>query len=114
MFVRYDKYMKATGLWDDFDPITALARRIEYARESDPDAYQGARFNKLYVDEVQDYTQAEIAVFFYICGPGDLFLAGDPAQSVVEGVEFRFEEIRRGKLLPRAIYNAYVSLLLEE
>ena len=46
------------------------------------------------MDEVQDYTQAEIAVFFFMCGPGDLFLAGDPAQSVVEGVEFRFEEIR--------------------
>lgn len=27
-------------------------------------------------------------------GPGALFLAGDPAQSVVEGTDFRFEEIR--------------------
>ncbi len=27
-------------------------------------------------------------------GPGSLFLAGDPAQSVVEGTDFRFEEIR--------------------
>lgn len=33
-------------------------------------------------------------MFLYLCGPGDLFLAGDPAESVVEGVEFRFEEIR--------------------
>ena len=33
-------------------------------------------------------------MFFYLCGPADLFLAGDRAQSVVEGVEFRFEEIR--------------------
>jgi hypothetical protein len=74
--------------------ITALAHRLEYARVSDPNVYQEVRYNKLYVDEVQDYTQAEIAVFFYLCGPGDLFLAGDPAQSVVEGVEFRFEEIR--------------------
>ena len=65
-----------------------------HARASDSVAYQDVRYNKLYVDEVQDYTQAEIAVFFYLCGPGDLFLAGDPAQSVVEGVEFRFEEIR--------------------
>ena len=28
-----------------------------------------------------------------MCGPGDLFLAGDLAQSVVEGVEFHFEEM---------------------
>ena len=27
-------------------------------------------------------------------GPGALFLAGDPAQSVVEGIDFRFEDIR--------------------
>lgn len=44
--------------------------------------------------EVQDYTQVEILLFFYIGGPGALFLAGDPAQSVVEGTDFRFEEIR--------------------
>ncbi len=29
-----------------------------------------------------------------LSGPNDLFLAGDPAQSVVEGVTFRFEEVR--------------------
>jgi superfamily I DNA/RNA helicase len=44
--------------------------------------------SKVYVDEVQDYTQAEILLFFKLSGPGDLFLGGDPAQSVVEGVEF--------------------------
>lgn len=45
--------------------------------------------------EVQDYTQVEILLFFYISGgPGALFLAGDPAQSVVERTDFRFEEIR--------------------
>lgn len=33
-------------------------------------------------------------MFFYLGGAGDLFLAGDPAQSVVEGADFRFEEIR--------------------
>ena len=46
------------------------------------------------MDEIQDYTQAEIALFFYLGSPGGLFLAGDTAQNVVEGVEFRFEEIR--------------------
>lgn len=53
-------------------------------------------FNKIYVDEVQDYTQAEIAVFLLAVGfkTDALFLAGDPAQSVVEGVDFRFEEVR--------------------
>lgn len=45
--------------------------------------------------EVQDYTQIEILLFFKLGkGPGALFLAGDPAQSVVEGTDFRFDEIR--------------------
>lgn len=44
---------------------------------------------------MQDYLQIEILLFFYISGgPGALFLAGDPAQSVVEGTDFRFDEIR--------------------
>ena len=44
---------------------------------------------------MQDYLQIEILLFFSISGgPGSLFLAGDPAQSVVEGTDFRFEEIR--------------------
>jgi hypothetical protein len=32
--------------------------------------------------------------FFLGRGPGSLFLAGDPAQSIVEGTDFRFDEIR--------------------
>ena len=91
-FVQYDKYMKELRLWDDC--ISVLAQRLEHARASDSLMYQEVRYSKLNVDEVQDYIQAEIAVFFYVCGPGDVFLEGDPARSVVEGVEFRFEEIR--------------------
>ena len=52
------------------------------------------KWSKIYVDEVQDYTQAEILLFFHLSGPNNLFLAGDPAQNVTKGVEFRFEEIR--------------------
>jgi hypothetical protein len=33
-------------------------------------------------------------MFFMLCSPKGLFLAGDPAQSVEEGVDFRFEDIR--------------------
>jgi len=86
---------------------------------ADPEARAKLTRRRVYVDEIQDYTQAEIALFFLLCGQGGLFLAGDPAQSVsgpvlvtgfivlyvmndlkqftiqvVEGVEFRFEEVR--------------------
>jgi hypothetical protein len=94
VYILYEKHVKALGLWDDCDRITAIVRRLEYARVADSAAFQDIKYSKLYIDEVQDYTQAEIALFFYMGGPGDLFLSGDPAQSVAEGVEFRFEEVR--------------------
>jgi len=48
----------------------------------------------MFIQEVQDYTQVEILLFFSISGVGSLFLAGDPAQSVEQGTDFRFEEVR--------------------
>jgi len=48
----------------------------------------------MHIQEVQDYTQVEILLFFSISGVGSLFLAGDPAQSVEQGTDFRFEEVR--------------------
>ncbi len=44
--------------------------------------------DKVYVDEVQDLTSAELALLVKMSSSGILFLAGDPAQSVEEGVDF--------------------------
>jgi superfamily I DNA/RNA helicase len=56
---------------------------------------KGGPYNKIYVDEIQDSTQAEITLLSLCSGFefDSLFLAGDNAQSVVEGVDFRFEEV---------------------
>ena len=94
IYERYRNYMQGSGLWDDCDRITALLQRLQYCKTSNHELYHQLRKSKIYVDEVQDYTQAEILLFFYLSGPGNLFFARDPAQSVVEGVEFRFEDIR--------------------
>jgi superfamily I DNA/RNA helicase len=50
----------------------------------------------VYIDEVQDSTEVEVILFFLAAGMNydRLYLAGDPAQAIVEGVDFRFEEIR--------------------
>ena len=74
--------------------MVALLTKIEKSKSLDPVSYNEIRKSKVYVDEIQDYTQVECLLFFYIGGPGGLFLAGDPAQSVVEGTDFRFEEVR--------------------
>lgn len=57
---------------------------------------KGGPYNKIYVDEIQDSTQAEITLFFLSTGIelNSMFLAGDNAQAVVEGVDFRFEEVK--------------------
>ena len=75
-----------------------LLLRFENKREGCDMNYtgQGGPYNKIYVDEIQDSTQIEITLMFLCCGFSfdSLFLAGDNAQSVVEGVDFRFEEVR--------------------
>ena len=110
IFLQYQELHKLNGWWDDMDRAMHLLLTLlpsvrnlgtgtgsgvttEGAMTGDSG---GSLCEKLYVDEVQDNTQAEIALYFVAAGfrVDALFLAGDPAQSVVEGVEFRFEEVR--------------------
>jgi hypothetical protein len=93
-FKAYSKYQSETGRWDDCDRISCLLQGLKVAKDTDPEKFERLRYRKIYFDEVQDNTQAEILLFFYLSRPGDLSLSGDPAQSVVGGVEFQFEEIR--------------------
>lgn len=87
--MNYEQNKAKLGLWDDQDRVRDLLSRLEQCKMSDPDAFDKLSHSKVYVDEVQDYTQMECLLFFYLGGPGGLFLAGDSAQSVVEGTEFR-------------------------
>ncbi|XP_075916736.1 TPR and ankyrin repeat-containing protein 1-like [Petromyzon marinus] len=51
--------------------------------------------HELYGDEIQDFTQAELALLMRCCAdPNAMFLTGDTAQSIVRGVAFRFSELR--------------------
>jgi len=93
-FLRYQTYKNRFDLWDDCDRVKHVLLRLEELKKKDSLAFDKVRRSKVYVDEIQDYTQTECLIFFYLGGPCGLFLAGDPAQSVVEGTEFRFEEIR--------------------
>lgn len=94
-FERYITHLEENRLWDSCDRILHLLRRLQKYKDHNPiDFDQKVRYTKVYIDEVQDYTQAEILFFFYMAGPNDLFFAGDTAQSVVESCEFRFEDIK--------------------
>lgn len=94
ILLDYQKYLDSNGLWDDCDRVISLLVRLEQAKAMNPSAYIAIRRSKVYVDEIQDYSQAECLLYFFIGGPGGLFLAGDPAQSVVESTDFRFEDVR--------------------
>lgn len=94
IFKRYEQTMIDFDLWDNCDRIMSLLRKMEGIKSSNPNLFQQLTKSKTYIDECQDYTQAECLLFFYLSGPGNLFFAGDPAQSVVEGVEFRFKDIK--------------------
>ena len=48
-----------------------------------------------FIDEVQDFTQAELSVFLHCCrDPNSLFFTGDTAQSIMRGIAFRFQDLR--------------------
>ena len=82
IFEQYQEFLHSNGMWDDCDRILSLLLRLQKS----PDYAARLQWSKVYVDEVQDYTQTECLVFFKLCGIGNLFLAGDPAQNVARGV----------------------------
>ena len=94
VYERYKKYMSDGKHWDDGDRIRSIIDRLKLATREDPYFISSVRVSKIYVDEIQDYTQIEISLFFMLSGPESLFLAGDPAQSVVDGADFQFKDVR--------------------
>lgn len=99
IFEQYENDLKDNNMWDDCDRIMNLLKKHDL-RKHQPDTTAGGGggidYDRVYVDEIQDCTQAEICLFFVAAGfrVQSLFLVGDPAQAVVEGVDFRFEEVR--------------------
>jgi superfamily I DNA/RNA helicase len=50
----------------------------------------------VYIDEVQDLTMSQIALFKYVCRnveEGFVF-CGDTAQAIARGIDFRFRDIK--------------------
>ncbi|GJU96611.1 UvrD-like helicase, ATP-binding domain, P-loop containing nucleoside triphosphate hydrolase [Tanacetum coccineum] len=58
--------------------------------------YEGDQMDLVYIDEVQDLSMRQISLFKYICQNVDegFMFAGDTAQTIARGVDFRFEDIR--------------------
>jgi superfamily I DNA/RNA helicase len=88
LFIIYERIRKTYHLYDGNDLVANLFRRLE------DHGLSGVWVHRLYVDEVQDFTMAEIYLLMRLTDPNFSFLAGDTAQTIARGVGFRFSELK--------------------
>ncbi|WRX14404.1 DNA2/NAM7 helicase [Theobroma cacao] len=89
-FQDYEKMKGEKGEFDMADLVIDLHRRLRNER------YEGDIMDFVYIDEVQDLTIRQIALFKHVCknvSEGFVF-CGDTAQTIARGIDFRFEDIR--------------------
>ncbi len=91
LYKHYEKYLQnqryKSYLFDECDLVLNLHKRIK----------EGTSWSihTIYIDEVQDFTQAELLLFIRTCTlPNYMFFTGDSAQSIMRGIAFRFEDLR--------------------
>ncbi|CAL1156696.1 unnamed protein product [Cladocopium goreaui] len=90
-FEVYRKFKQDTHKYDCTDVARDLLKRAEKFKLKSIRMFFG-----VYIDEVQDLLPVELLLLKLICERPDGFIfAGDTAQTISKGVEFRFESIRR-------------------
>ena len=92
LFLQYQNFLKRKrrlNLFDECDFVHDIYQRLSVLKDVPWSVHN------FYVDEVQDFTQAELSVLLRCCSdPNGLFLTGDTAQSIMRGVSFRFGDLR--------------------
>ena len=89
LFERYEEVKKRNGYFDECDVVFNLFQRLSKLNNINWCIHQ------FYIDEVQDFTQAELTLLLHCCRwPNGLFLTGDTAQSIMRGVSFRFSDLQ--------------------
>nr|GEW37032.1 UvrD-like helicase, ATP-binding domain, P-loop containing nucleoside triphosphate hydrolase [Tanacetum cinerariifolium] len=90
LFQAYEKMKSERGEFDLGDFVNDIHRRLKIGD------YEGDQMDFVYIDEVQDLSMRQISLFKYICQnvvEGFIF-AGDTAQTIARGIDFRFQDIR--------------------
>ncbi|XP_022794976.1 TPR and ankyrin repeat-containing protein 1-like [Stylophora pistillata] len=88
LFKSYEHFRKQSNMIDENDVVFDLYHRLRQCAVPDWSIHE------LYVDETQDFTQAELMLLIRCCrDPNAIFLTGDTAQSVMRGISFRFEDL---------------------
>ncbi|XP_073930258.1 TPR and ankyrin repeat-containing protein 1 isoform X3 [Castor canadensis] len=89
LFCLYQQIRSQKGYFDEEDVLYNLSRRLSKLK------VLPWSIHELYGDEIQDFTQAELALLMKcINDPNAMFLTGDTAQSIMKGVAFRFSDLR--------------------
>ena len=90
IFENYEQMKLRNVDFDLADLVNHLHHRLKEG------SYKGDKFHFVYIDEVQDLTMSQIALFKYVCRnieEGFVF-SGDTAQTIARGIDFRFQDIR--------------------
>ena len=118
VFVEYQKYRQHRRchetLFDECDLVINLFNRLKEVK------HLPWTIHSFYIDEVQDFTQAELTMLIHCCcNPNSMFFTGDTAQSIMRGIAFRFQDLRSsfhkinsktpGVKVPKKPYNLTVN-----
>ena len=93
IFEKYQDYRQGQRhniiLYDECDLILSIYNRLKDVKDVP------WSIHSLYVDEVQDFTQAELAILVHCTHDiNSIFFTGDTAQTISRGISFRFQDIR--------------------
>ncbi|XP_038048886.1 TPR and ankyrin repeat-containing protein 1-like [Patiria miniata] len=89
LFKTYEHMKSQKNLFDEGDLVFHVYRRLRDIKTLE------WVLHEIYVDETQDFTQAELSLFIRCShDPNSLFLTGDTAQSIMRGVAFRFDDLK--------------------
>jgi hypothetical protein len=104
IFNEYHKLQRMRRGYDECDAVRKVFRRLSNTEDLP------WSLDELYVDEVQDFTQAELALLIAACTrPNNAFFTGDTAQSIMRGVGFRFEDLQSLYADPKAKQKLFRS-----
>ncbi len=93
IFVKYQEYQQGqrhiVRLYDECDLILSIYNRLKGLKDVP------WSIHSLYIDEIQDFTLAELAVLIHCTRDiNSVFFTGDTAQTIARGISFRFEDIQ--------------------
>ncbi|XP_058731228.1 uncharacterized protein LOC131603010 [Vicia villosa] len=90
IYQSYERMKIDKGDFDLADIVVDLHRRLRINK------YEGDEMHFVYIDEVQDLTMSQIALFKHVCRNVDegFVFCGDTAQTIARGIDFRFQDIK--------------------